>query len=121
MNDQINTLIEAIKVDYLNWSFRPGPLKIALPEDLSEVKSTVRKKMISDFNDGLTYTVGNKYIKIVSGMSVWGFVVNTDKDKKFRMGDILMAANWATPARNKPRGNVIDGGYSINWTGPRYL
>ena len=52
---------------------------------------------------------------------VWGFVVNTDDDKKFRKGDILKAAGWNAPARNKARGNVVDGDYNIQWTGPNYL
>jgi hypothetical protein len=32
-----------------------------------------------------------------------------------------MAAGWAGPARNKARGNVLEGGFGIEWTGPRYL
>ena len=67
-------------------------------------------------------TVGKKYIRIVNGSGgVWGFIVNTADDKKFNLGDILMAAGWKTPARNSSRGNIIDGGYSISWTGPGYL
>ena len=70
-----------------------------------------------------------KYIKIgrVSDHSsgrmsqVWAFVVNTDDDKKFKRGDVLKAAGFNAPARNAPRGNVLDGGFNINWTGPEYL
>ena len=73
--------------------------------------------------------VGQKYIKIgrVSDHtpgrmgSVWGFVVNTDNDKKFKKSDVLKAAGFHAPARNAPRGNVLDGGFNINWTGPEYL
>jgi len=50
-----------------------------------------------------------------------GFVVNTDDDKLFKKGDLLKCAGWAKPARNKPRGNVLEGGFPINWTGPVYL
>jgi len=78
-------------------------------------------QLIEEFNESISYSVGQKYIKIVKGGSVWGFVVNTDKDKKFRKGDILKAASWAAPARNATRGNVLDGGYSIACTGPHYL
>jgi len=78
-------------------------------------------QLIEEFNESISYSVGQKYIKIVKGGSVWGFVVNTDKDKKFRKGDILKAASWAAPARNAARGNVLDGGYSIACTGPHYL
>ena len=78
-------------------------------------------QLIEEFNESISYSVGQKYIKIVKGGSVWGFVVNTDKDKKFRKGDILKAASWAAPARNAARGNVLDDGYSIACTGPHYL
>jgi len=52
---------------------------------------------------------------------VWAFVVNTDDDKKFKRGDVLKAAGFNAPARNAPRGNVLDGGFNIDWTGPLYL
>ena len=43
-----------------------------------------------------------------------------EDDKKFTKGDILMAAGYNAPARNKPRGNIFEN-YHIQWTGPRYL
>lgn len=79
------------------------------------------KGMCDDFAAGWKIKVGKKYIKIASKISVWGFVVNVDNDKKFKKGDVLMAAGWAGPARNKARGNVLEGGFGIEWTGPRYL
>lgn len=76
--------------------------------------------MRRDFNLGLRYTVGKKYIKIItSSGSVWGFVV-MEPDAQFFEGDILMAAGWSKPARNQARGNVFSG-YDIEWTGPKYL
>ena len=39
---------------------------------------------------------------------VWGFVVNTDSDKKFKKGDLLKAG-FNAPARNAARGNVLEG------------
>jgi hypothetical protein len=65
----------------------------------------------------ISYNVGSKYIKVVTNNSVWGFVVNTDNDKKFKKGDILKAAGYAAPARNFPRGNILEGGYTVRWTG----
>ena len=64
---------------------------------------------------------GKKYIKIVreSG-GVWAFIVNTQDDTMFEYGDILKAASWKAPARNRARGNVF-GDYQVQWTGPHYL
>ena len=65
-----------------------------------------------------SYSDGSKYVKIVTGNSVWGFVVRVHNDKKFRFGDILKPAGWKTPARNFARGNVIDGNFGgVSWTG----
>ena len=105
---QVQNLLDDIKADYAH-------LKRWTRDD------DIRKSMIQRFNESLKYTIGKKYIKIIKDGSVWGFIVNTDNDKKFRKGDILKPMNWATPARNKARGNILDGGYNISWTGPSYL
>ena len=81
----------------------------------------IKKKMNTKFSDGFVEKLGSKYIKIISNSSVTAFIVKTDKDKKFKKGDILFPAGWAAPARNKARGNILDGDYPINWTGPLYL
>ena len=72
---------------------------------------------IKEFSEAIEMKFGTKYIKILSGGSAHSFIVNTDKDKKFKRGDILMAASWSTPARNKPRGNIFDDAYRVKWTG----
>lgn len=72
---------------------------------------------IKEFADKLEMKFGNKYIKILSGGSAHSFIVNTDKDSKFKKGDILMAASWSAPARNFPRGNIFDDNYNVRWTG----
>jgi hypothetical protein len=79
--------------------------------------------MVEEFKKGWKITKGSKYIKICTrnGGSSWGFVVNTDDDKKFKKGDLLKCAGYSAPARNGRRGNVLEGGFSINWTGPMYL
>jgi hypothetical protein len=78
--------------------------------------------MLDEFINGLRIEIGNKYIKVISGTSVWGFVVNTYKHPKFKCGDILRAATWKTPATNKARGNILSGDFSwVKWTGPKYL
>jgi hypothetical protein len=77
--------------------------------------------MIEEFNNSLSYTDGKKYIKIIRENSVWGFIVK-DTDDKFKRGDILKAASFAAPAKNKARGNIIDQDFSwVRWTGPEYL
>ena len=111
MIDEIAGLVDNIQQDYLNWTSRNGTKEL----------TDINERMIDEFNSTITVKEGNKYIKIICGSSVWGFVVNTEKDKLFNKGDILKAAGWAAPARNKARGNILDGGYSIQWTGPRYL
>lgn len=112
MQNEINTLIQNIKADYFNWTSRNGTKEL----------TQVNKDMIQRFNTELGFKQGNKYIKVTTnnGGSVWGFVVATDDDKKFRKGDILKAAGFNAPARNAARGNVFED-YSINWTGPNYL
>lgn len=72
---------------------------------------------IKEFQDAIEVKFGRKYIKILSGGSAHSFIVNTNKDSKFKKGDILMAASWSTPARNKPRGNIFDNTYRVRWTG----
>ena len=86
-------------------------------------KSNFSERMNKEFTEGWVVKEGTKYIKIMTnnGGSAWGFVVNTDSDKKFKKGDLLKCAGWNKPARNAARGNVLSGGYNINWTGPLYL
>ena len=110
MNNQIENLIENIKQDYLRWTSR----------DFTRELSETNIKMVDEFNEGLTYQEGRKYIKILSRGSVWGFIVKGN-DKLFKAGDILKAAGWAAPARNKPRGNVFTDLSWVQWTGPAYL
>ena len=114
MQQQIEKLLEDIVNDYDVWQQRCAK---------GNPKNDVQNKMFAQFKEDLGFSEGNKYIKITTknGGGVWGFVVNTDKDKKFRKGDILKAAGWNAPARNAARGNILDGGYCIQWTGPLYL
>lgn len=114
MPTAIEKLLTAIKDDYATSAHG----RTSTTTD--DVTKKIRNDMINEFNESLTVKPGNKYIKVIHDNSVWGFVVNVDNDKKFKRGDILMAAGWSTPARNKPRGNVFDN-YEIRWTGPLYL
>ena len=109
INTAVEVLVNAIKTDYRGWMLR------------GDEYTDVQQRMVDDFESGLGYTEGKKYIKITkeNNSSVWGFVVKED-GPKFRKGDILKAASWNAPATNAPRGNVFDG-YQIQWTGPLYL
>ena len=101
----INQLLEDIKADYARWSTN---------------LTSPRQEMIYEFSARVRVTEGKKYIKVIQGTSVWGFIVKEDGGK-FRKGDILKAAGWNAPAMNSARGNILDGGYTIQWTGPLYL
>ena len=114
MQEQLDSLIQAIKDDYFKWTSRNGT------KELTEVN----KNMIAEFNSKITLKEGQKYIKVISGSSVWGFIAKSDFNKGskcFNKGDILKAAGWQAPALNAARGNIFDDDYTIQWTGPLYL
>jgi len=105
----ITKYLDHIKASYANWH-----------GELTEV----RQQMIVDFNENLTFEVGKKYIKVTtgkagSGRSVHSFIVNVENDKQFKYGDILKPAGWNAPARNFPRGNILEDNFgNTTWTGP---
>ena len=96
-------------------------MKAAMIEDYNR-NYPASEDMKAKYADKFAITYGSKYIKIAkANVAVLAFVVGVDNDKKFKKGDILKPATWAAPARNSARGNVLDGNYAINWTGPLYL
>ena len=110
----VTNYLETIKSDYAT-SMRRG--------EKTDTMKSVSEKMIKEFVEGLHFTVGQKYIRVVTSnghqRSVHSFIVNTYEDNKFQFGDILKAAGWATPARNFRRGNVfeIQSYQNVRWTG----
>ena len=102
-----------------------GKMKSAMVDDyklfMPPTESDITAKMNEEYANSFEVKYGSKYIKILSNRSVTAFIVGTDKDKKFKKGDILKPAGYAAPARNAARGNILDGGYNICWTGPLYL
>lgn len=112
MNEAIQNLIERMKEDYLQWTLQ------CAKGELSETN----KRMIEQYNEEVEVVEGRKYIKVLQNKSAWGFIVATDTDKKFKKGDILMAAGYSAPARNKARGNIFDlDNTRVQWTGANYL
>ena len=110
----ITSYLETIKSDYTTY-MRRG--------EKTDTMKSVSEKMIKEFVEGLHFTVGQKYIRVVTShghqRSVHSFIVNTYEDNKFQFGDILKAAGWATPARNFRRGNVFEteSYQNVCWTG----
>ena len=107
----VEAMLEHMRDDYRGWS------------KMGSGSTPIRTKMEEDYADNLHYTVGSKYIKVINSAHnsccVEAFVVNTEKDKKFALGDILKPAGWAAPARNFRRGNVLERTFErVRWTGP---
>jgi hypothetical protein len=97
----------------------------AIVDDYAAINpSRTDRDRVVFFAENLKFEEGRKYIKVTKKISenqthVWGFIMKDD-DQKFKKGDILKAASWAAPARNKARGNIFED-YKIRWTGPHYL
>ena len=106
MKEQINQLLEIIIADYNRF----------MPDN---------QRMQERFAEELVVKEGRKYIKVLNGRSVWGFIVNTENDPKFQYGDVLKAASYNAPARNRARCNLFDElpeiAVNVRWTGPAYL
>ena len=110
MKEGMEMMLEHMRADYCGWS------RIGFRDISEEILSDSEKR----YWDGLHYTVGQKYIKVISESgSVSGFIVNSENDKKFRLGDILKPAGWRGPAKNFARGNILERNFSrLRWTGP---
>ena len=110
METALENLEAAMISDYDTWQVLGG-----------KTRTEVQARMLDEYINTIRIEEGRKYIKVITRSSVWGFIVK-GKDSKFQVGDILMAAGWAAPARNKARGNVLSGDLSmVRWTGPEYL
>jgi len=112
MNEAIQNLKDRMIADYNDWTFRVAK------GELSEHN----KVMMQEYADKIEFAEGRKYIKVLQNRTAWGFIVATDNDKVFKKGDILMAAGYNAPARNKARGNIFDlDNTRVQWTGANYL
>jgi hypothetical protein len=72
----------------------------------------------------LSLTAGSKWIKVIEGSSVWGFVGKADgvyKGISYKKGDVFKPASWNAPAK-WARGSIFDENKDwYRWTGPNYL
>ena len=90
-----------------------------IQEDYSKLGYTHQKVL------DLSLKPGRKFIKVIEGSSVWGFVSLVDgvhKGAPIKVGDIMKAAGWAAAAKHS-RGSIFDAEMhkSFSWTGPNYL
>ena len=120
MQKQIEQYIENIKKDYVGFG-RPQ----------TKTQQEVHENMKNEFNDSIRVEPGKKYIKITTAIgtsrSVHSFLAakdfTTSKGVQFKKGDILKAAGYGTYTMVGAgrRGNVLEGNYSVSWTGANYL
>ena len=97
----IDTLLENIHKNYVNWC-NGNPIR----------------------EEELSLKPGRKFIKVIRGTSVWGFVAKkggVHKGLPMKTGDVFKAASWASAAKHV-RGNIFDNNTDwFAWTGPNYL
>jgi len=109
-DEAMNSLLNKIQENYDNWGGgRNHPAHAGVGQ----------KKL------DLSLKVGRKFIKVVEGTRVWGFVAKVDGvhlGVPMLKGDILKAASWRAPAKHS-RGSIFDKEMheSFSWTGPNYL
>ena len=99
----VDRLLDKIQEDYDKWGSRSG----------------IDKKLDLKLNKG------RKFIKVIEGNRVWGFVSRVDgvhKGAPIKVGDIMKAAGWSGVAKHS-RGSIFDVEMhkSFSWTGPNYL
>jgi len=103
---KLDLYLAAIRADYAAFKFRG-----------EHANSPWTAEMVDEFNRTLTYEIGSRYVKVVTGTSVHSFICINDMGK-FCKGDILKAASFKAPAKNFARGNVVLGQYpNVQWTG----
>ena len=69
IEDGIQNMIAAANYDY---------------QGFMKPDTAVRAKMNKEFVEGWVIKTGTKYTKILNKNACWGFVVNTDNDKKIQ-------------------------------------
>ena len=106
----IQNMIQGAKDDYVRWSTSDGRKEL----------TGYSKEQVDNWENSFRLNTGKKYIRVVKENGVFCFIVREDSGR-FKKGDILKAAGYNKPALNSARGNVLEGNYAIQWTGPLYL
>ena len=119
LEEGIKNIIETSKLDYAKWTG-------ACSEKAGkEERSDYFQRTLDEFEKKCEVREGQNYIKVIRENAVHAFVIKKltakTEAKGFKVGDILKPAGWQAPALNKARGNVLEGNFLINWTGPLYL
>ena len=107
--DGIANMMAGAKDDYIKMSTSGG-------KELTGYS----KEQVDNWDNKTKVSEGKKYIKIVQDTGVFAFVMKEDSGH-LKKGDILKAAGYNKPALNSARGNVLNGNYHIQWTGPLYM
>ena len=109
LKDGIVNMMNGAKDDYIKMSTMGG-------KELTGYS----KEQVDNWDNMIRTEDGQKYIRVVRENGVFCFIVKEDSGK-FKKGDILKAAGYNKPALNSARGNVLNGNYYIQWTGPLYM
>ena len=109
LKDGITNMMLGAKNDYIKMSTSGG-------KELTGYS----KEQVDNWDNKTKVIEGKKYIKIVQDTGVFAFVMKEDSGH-LKKGDILKAAGYNKPTLNSARGNVLEGNYYIQWTGPLYM
>ena len=109
LKDGITNMMLGAKDDYIRMSTSGG-----------KEQTGYSKEQVDNWDNKTKVSEGKKYIKIVQDTGVFAFVMKEDSGH-LKKGDILKAAGYNKPTLNSARGNVLNGNYHIQWTGPLYM
>ena len=112
IKEGIDNMMSGAKADYERFATNNFQKKLE--------PGTYAYEQFKDFLKRTTVSMGKKYAKVLQGTGVFAFIVLEDF-KHFKKGDILKPAGYNKPALNSARGNVFNGNYMIEWTGPLYM
>ena len=110
LKDGITNMMLGAKDDYIRMSTSNGKKELV----------GYSKEQVDNWDNKTKVIEGKKYIKIVQDTGVFAFVMKEDSGH-LKKGDVLKAAGYNKPTLNSARGNVLNGNYHIQWTGPLYM